>query len=294
MERREDDFERALLRLRVLVDRNAAAVVRNRDRAAVFVQRDDDVRGVAVHRLVDRVVENLPDEVVEAGAADAADIHARPLADRLEPLEDGDVFRCVGRRHSVQVIVYQDVSMRPEGRGGVRHGRRRTREVPRIQYVNVGQALADPHRAHDGTGRDLRPRPRRPAPRPRPLLRTGPQPDAGHLPGQLQLLPRDVHERRRRRRQLVRRLPSRRRQPVDPLLGADEGAHRHHRQRRTRPRRPLAQRPGLVRVPVRHDDGGGQRLHQPRRRREAARLPAQGRLPVGRRFLGFRTPGTTG
>ena len=40
----EDDFERALLRLRVLVDRNAAAVVRDGDRAAVGVQRDDDVR----------------------------------------------------------------------------------------------------------------------------------------------------------------------------------------------------------------------------------------------------------
>jgi len=29
---------------------------------------------------------------VQAGAADAADVHARPFANRLEPLEDGDVF----------------------------------------------------------------------------------------------------------------------------------------------------------------------------------------------------------
>ena len=100
VERREDHFERALLRLRMLVDGDAAAVVGDRDRAAVFVQRDDDVRGVAVHRLVDRVVEDLPDEVVQAGAADAADVHARALADGFEAFENGDVFRGISGRHS--------------------------------------------------------------------------------------------------------------------------------------------------------------------------------------------------
>ena len=39
MQRREDDLERARLRLRMLVDRNAAPVVLNRDRRAVLVQR---------------------------------------------------------------------------------------------------------------------------------------------------------------------------------------------------------------------------------------------------------------
>ena len=111
MQRRENHLERALLRLRMLVDRYAAAVVCNRDRRAVLMQRDDDVRGIAVHRLVDRVVENLPDEMVEAGAANAADVHARALADGFEAFEDGDVFRCIGGRHSVQLIVSQDVSM---------------------------------------------------------------------------------------------------------------------------------------------------------------------------------------
>ena len=42
-----------------------------------------------------RVVENLPDEMMEAGGADAADVHAGALADGLEPFEDGDVFCCV-------------------------------------------------------------------------------------------------------------------------------------------------------------------------------------------------------
>src|SRR5262249_26804491 len=98
VKRREDHLERALLRFRVLVHRNPAPVVFHRDRRGVFVQRDADVRVVSVHRLVDRVVEDLPDEMVEAGAADAADVHAGALADGLEAFEDRDVFCGVRRQ----------------------------------------------------------------------------------------------------------------------------------------------------------------------------------------------------
>ena len=35
--------------------------------------------------------------MVQSGGADAADVHAGTLADRLEPLENGDVFRGVVR-----------------------------------------------------------------------------------------------------------------------------------------------------------------------------------------------------
>src|SRR5262245_49008045 len=52
---------------------------------------------MAVHRFVDGVVENLPDEVMKPGRADAADIHAGPFANGLEALENGDVFRGVVR-----------------------------------------------------------------------------------------------------------------------------------------------------------------------------------------------------
>ena len=65
----------------------------------VVVQRDRDVRRVAVHRLVYGVVEDLPDEVVESGRSHAADVHAGSLPNGLEPLQDGDVFRCVVGRH---------------------------------------------------------------------------------------------------------------------------------------------------------------------------------------------------
>ena len=74
-----------------------------------------DVRGEAVHRLVDGVVENLPDQVVQAGGADAADVHAGPLADGLEPFENGDVFGCVVGHTSAGIgwrVVEGDVSGR--------------------------------------------------------------------------------------------------------------------------------------------------------------------------------------
>ena len=92
VEHREDHFERALLRRRMLVDRNAAAIVGDRDRAAVLVQRDDDVRGEAVHRLVDGVVEHFPDEMVQAGGADAADVHAGAVCGPARVLRECVLF----------------------------------------------------------------------------------------------------------------------------------------------------------------------------------------------------------
>ena len=48
--------------------------------------------GVAVEVFVDGVVDDFPDEVVQALAVHAADVHRRPLADGLQAFEDGDVF----------------------------------------------------------------------------------------------------------------------------------------------------------------------------------------------------------
>jgi hypothetical protein len=46
--------------------------------------------------LVDGVVDHLENEVVETSRARRADVHARAQPDRLETLEDGDVFRGIG------------------------------------------------------------------------------------------------------------------------------------------------------------------------------------------------------
>ena len=94
VQRGHDHLDGGPLLDRVHVDRDAAAVVGDRD-AAVGQQGDLDRGGVAGHRLVDGVVDDLPDQVVQAALAGGADVHAGPLADRLEPLEDGDGRRAV-------------------------------------------------------------------------------------------------------------------------------------------------------------------------------------------------------
>ena len=88
---------RLALVLGVVVDRDAAAVV-GHAAAAVGEQRDVDPGAVAGHRLVDRVVDDLVDEVVQTGRAGGSDVHPGAFADRFEALENGDVLG--GVRHA--------------------------------------------------------------------------------------------------------------------------------------------------------------------------------------------------
>ena len=94
MQDRHDDLDGGPLLLRVHLDRDAAAVVVDRD-AAVGAQRHGDVVGVAGHRLVDRVVDDFLDQVVQAALAGGADVHAGALADGLQALQHGDRGRAV-------------------------------------------------------------------------------------------------------------------------------------------------------------------------------------------------------
>ena len=81
------------------VGRDAAAVVAHRA-GAVRIERDHHLLGVAGERLVDGVVDHLVDHVVEARAViGVADIHAGPLAHRVEALEDLDRIRVVVGRN---------------------------------------------------------------------------------------------------------------------------------------------------------------------------------------------------
>ena len=82
-----DDLERGTARLRLNVDRNAAAVIHNGDGVAL-VDRHLNFRAVARERLVDGVIHNFVDEVMQAAHRRRADVHARALAHRLKPLEN--------------------------------------------------------------------------------------------------------------------------------------------------------------------------------------------------------------
>jgi hypothetical protein len=61
----------------------------------VRVQYDVDLVAVAAQRLVDRVVDDLPEAVGHAAAVGGPDVHAGALADRLQALEHGQMARGV-------------------------------------------------------------------------------------------------------------------------------------------------------------------------------------------------------
>ena len=64
---------------------------------AVGVEGHGDRVAIAGQRLVDRVVDDLVDHVVQAGAViGVADIHARPLAHGVEPAQHLDRLLVVG------------------------------------------------------------------------------------------------------------------------------------------------------------------------------------------------------
>ena len=80
-----DDLGRRAVLFLVDVDRDAAAVVGDGD-GFVGVDRDDDPVAVAGQRLVDRVVDDLENHVVQAGAViGVADVHSGALSDRSRP-----------------------------------------------------------------------------------------------------------------------------------------------------------------------------------------------------------------
>lgn len=75
--------------------RDAAAVVGDLD-ATVFEDADVDLGGEAGHRLVHRVVDDFPHQVVQAPLTGGPDVHAWTLAHRLQALENLDRLRAVG------------------------------------------------------------------------------------------------------------------------------------------------------------------------------------------------------
>jgi hypothetical protein len=123
---RHDDLERRLALGGVHRDRDATAVV-DHAHAAVGEQGDLDVVAVAGQRLVDRVVDHLVDQVVQPALAGGADVHARTLADGLEPLEDGDrggVVRDLGPTHLLAALAGNLVLRRVRSGGClIGHGR---------------------------------------------------------------------------------------------------------------------------------------------------------------------------
>src|SRR5206468_2125880 len=71
-------------------------------------------------RLVHRVVQELPHEMMKARAVHAADVHARPLADGFEPFENLNVFGCIFVAHWYPEIRLATRSITPLRRRSLR------------------------------------------------------------------------------------------------------------------------------------------------------------------------------
>ncbi len=101
----QDHLQRGFVgELRMRIDRNAAAIVAHGQRA-VGVQLDLDAVGMACHRLVHRVVDDLGGKVVIGALVNAADIHAGAQADRLQRLQHLDGRGVVGVGRAREKVV---------------------------------------------------------------------------------------------------------------------------------------------------------------------------------------------
>ena len=95
VQRGQNHLQRAqVLELGVGVHRDAAPVVADGQKI-VRLQPDLDEAGVPRHRLVHRIVENFRRQMVHGVFVGAADVHAGPAADGLQPLQHLDVLRRV-------------------------------------------------------------------------------------------------------------------------------------------------------------------------------------------------------
>jgi hypothetical protein len=74
------------LELGMEIDRNAAPVVANGERA-IAMDRHVDLGAMACKMLVDRVVENLKNAMVQPALIGMADVHAGTLAHRIQAFQ---------------------------------------------------------------------------------------------------------------------------------------------------------------------------------------------------------------
>ena len=89
---RHHDLEGALVHLLVLIDGDTASIVLDGN-GVIFIDRYFDMRTIAGHRLVDRVVDGLVDQMVKTLLADVTDVHSGAFAYGFQTLEHLNIAR---------------------------------------------------------------------------------------------------------------------------------------------------------------------------------------------------------
>lgn len=90
MEDGHNRLESGFTGLWVDIDRDTTTIILNGN-GVVLVESDDDMRRISCHRLIDRVIDDLPHEVMETTLIGRTDVHTRTFTDGLKPLEDLDI-----------------------------------------------------------------------------------------------------------------------------------------------------------------------------------------------------------
>ena len=95
MEHRHDCLKRRLSRLWMDIDRDTTSIIFDRDRS-IGVHIHEDMLRMSCHRLIDRVIDDLPDEMMETLFIGLTDIHSWSFSDGLESFENLDLTGVVG------------------------------------------------------------------------------------------------------------------------------------------------------------------------------------------------------
>jgi hypothetical protein len=111
VEDRHDDLHGRPVVLGVGVHGDPSAVVGD-GHGVVLVDGHADRVAVASQRLVDRVVDDLVDQVVEPPGVRRPDVHGGPLPDCLEALQHLDLLGAVGR-----IVAVHEICIRLDGEG---------------------------------------------------------------------------------------------------------------------------------------------------------------------------------
>ena len=92
MEHGHHDLKGRLMHLLMLIDGDTTTVVQYSD-AVIFVDRYFDMCTIAGHRLVDRVIDGLIDQMVETLFTNVTDVHGRALAHGFQSLKHLNIAR---------------------------------------------------------------------------------------------------------------------------------------------------------------------------------------------------------
>ena len=92
---RKNHFQCRLLHFRMFVDRDTSPVILNRTGGAVFMQGDRNSITFACEKLIHRIVDDFPKQVMQSARIHAPNVHRRTTSHRFQAFQHFDIFASV-------------------------------------------------------------------------------------------------------------------------------------------------------------------------------------------------------